>query len=163
MSGVYNNNLHIVNSFPVPALSVADGPITIETCVHQPWSWRGAVHIFTLISFLIHLWKTEGVRKIIASNYLFAALFIYLFRGKYFFCQSVANILCIKWYLKAFYYFQEEDLNLFFFSLCQKLSERGKYFFSGQETKKAVTEWIKFPICKVFCLGILFSFSFLTD
>ena len=34
---------------------VAKGTIAVETCVHQPCSWRGAPNISTVISRFIHL------------------------------------------------------------------------------------------------------------
>ena len=43
------------NSFPTSPLSVAKESTAVEKCVHQPWSWREAPHISTVISLLIHL------------------------------------------------------------------------------------------------------------
>ena len=43
------------NSFPTSPLSVAKESTAVEKCVRQPWSWREAPHISTVISLLIHL------------------------------------------------------------------------------------------------------------
>ena len=51
----YYEDFHIINSFPASPLSVAKETIAAETCVRQPWSWRGVLHISTVISLLIRL------------------------------------------------------------------------------------------------------------
>ena len=43
------------NSFPTSPVSVAKESTAVEKCVRQPWSWREAQQISTVISLLIHL------------------------------------------------------------------------------------------------------------